>query len=308
MCGACRSHVGGLCIWSNKPTAPGGAVARRALDDGTQTTRLHWGYRINLALHRGRIEAGSMSVKVQGLCYDVVFGCPKRKAIAVAVADHADHDGGSVFPSIARIAAKVEWSERTVQRTLRELEAIGLLIVVNEGGAGPKDTREWRFDMQLLADLAAGHAKIVINKGDSESPLEGDSLTPLAVVRVTESALRVTGSTLKGDSPDTRTVNNHQLEPSSRERAPATETAALARENSAPRLIRSSDREWRRWIAWHEDRRQYKAADAFRQEGAMVVFGREPSETTKPPALPPPEGSEAWQRLVGAIRNPAGDQ
>jgi len=168
-----------------------------------------------------------MSVLVAGLCYEIPFGCPKRKAVAVALADHASHDGTKVFPAIALIARKVEFSERTVQRTLRDLEALGVLIVVSEGGAGPKSTREWAFDMDLLRRLASGESVIpkkgdspspleagnVPDKGDRETPLKGDSLSPLEAVRVTNETAKGDNRASKGDTPVTRTVTNHQLEP-----------------------------------------------------------------------------------------------
>lgn len=252
-----------------------------------------------------------MSVLVAGLCYEIAFGCPKRKAVAVALADHASHDGTKVFPSVALIAKKVEFSERTVQRTLRELEALGVLVVVSPGGAGPKDTREWYFDLHLLRDLAAGHAVIRENKGDSVTPLEGDCLSPLEVVRVTEPALRVTDGTAKGDSPVTRTVNNHQLEPSTREGARATESAARPRLQVA-RLVTSEDDEWRRWMVWLTEQGRHQARDQFEAEGEMVVFQPFPSADTAhdEPKLAPTEGSPKRAELIAKripqVRNPAG--
>lgn len=154
-----------------------------------------------------------MSALVMGLCYEVTFGCPRMKAVAVALGDHASHDGTKVFPSVALIARKVELSERTVQRTLRALEAAGVIVVVRDGGAGPGNTREWCFDLHLLRSVAEGKATLQIDKGDSVTPFKGDSLTPI------EEGLRVTPTTAKGDTRDTKgdtgdtqTSTNHQEE------------------------------------------------------------------------------------------------
>jgi len=179
-----------------------------------------------------------MSVLVAGLCYEIPFGCPKRKAVAVALADHASHDGTKVFPAVALIAKKVEFSERTVQRTLRELEALGVLIVVSPGGAGPRSTREWAFDVKLLRDLAAGVVSIS-KKGDSVTPLKGDSLSPLEPVRVTESTAKGDNGAAKGDSSVTRTVTNHQIEPT----VPLTDSEPDAARESAVGQFDKSDLE-----------------------------------------------------------------
>lgn len=82
------------------------------------------------------------------------FGTPTRKVLALALADHADDDGASIYPSIARLAEKCEIDRRTVQRQLRAFEEEGLLAVVSVGGTRGKDTREWKFDLTKLAVLA----------------------------------------------------------------------------------------------------------------------------------------------------------
>lgn len=222
-----------------------------------------------------------MSVLVAGLCYDIAFGCPKRKAVAVALADHASHDGTNVRPSIALIARKVEWSERTVQRALRDLEAIGLLTVVREGGNGPKATREWAFDMHLLRDLATGTHQIVADeKGDSETPSEGDRQTPFKVVRVSDRTLRVSETTPKGDTADTRTITNHQ-EPSARERAGATKSAP------APRTMRltETDVSWGAWLSEMEARGSPAMRAAAVKAGEIFVEDRWPDQNKPLPQI-----------------------
>ncbi len=53
-------------------------------------------------------------------------GGPTAKAVLVSMADHADEDG-ACFPSVARLAAHTELSERAVRSALRRLEAAGLV-------------------------------------------------------------------------------------------------------------------------------------------------------------------------------------
>ena len=95
------------------------------------------------------------------------------KPIAALLADIADDDGSSIFPSIARIA----WSigshdcdekapnERTVQRFMKELVDLGVLVFVGwrrnkkpvPGGAirkpaGPGATMEYWLDERALPE------------------------------------------------------------------------------------------------------------------------------------------------------------
>lgn len=62
--------------------------------------------------------------------------------LLLALADHADDQGGSIFPSVARIAHKTGWSARTVQRALRRLVDRGMLVQVAEAyGQKPREYR-----------------------------------------------------------------------------------------------------------------------------------------------------------------------
>lgn len=146
-----------------------------------------------------------MSGYVSGLCYEVKFGCPTTKAVAVALADHAWQDGTKAFPSIKLLSEKCEVSPRTVQRALRRLEDMGVLQVVRTGGSGPRDTREWRFDLHLLRTVAATESKQLIHndKGDTVSPLEDE-------LRVTPVTPKGDTGDAKGDTGVTRTFTNRQ--------------------------------------------------------------------------------------------------
>ena len=65
-----------------------------------------------------------------------------EKLIALAYADHAHHDGTSIFPAVKSVSRKTGYSPRSVQRITRKLEERGLLI---DDGEGPKGTRKWRM-------------------------------------------------------------------------------------------------------------------------------------------------------------------
>lgn len=70
------------------------------------------------------------------------------KLVALAYADHADHAGCNIWPSISLIAKKTGYNERQVQRITRDLEKRGILVA---DGMGKNNVRRWRMDMDALA-------------------------------------------------------------------------------------------------------------------------------------------------------------
>lgn len=69
---------------------------------------------------------------------------------ALCLADHADHDGGSIFPSVARIAKKTQQSERTIQRHLAAMRASGWLQVVKNSSGKPGEATTYRIPVELI--------------------------------------------------------------------------------------------------------------------------------------------------------------
>lgn len=143
-----------------------------------------------------------MSVKVMGLVWDAQIE-RGMKFILLAYADHADHEGGNIYPAIETIARKTGYDERSVQRLTSNLEQAGYLVLEGDsnraGGVG-KSTR-WRI------------------------PVKGDKLAPIPKgdkIRVE----RVTKKTLKGDkvSPDPSLTI---IKKTSRASAPPVKTQAI---------------------------------------------------------------------------------
>jgi DNA-binding transcriptional ArsR family regulator len=94
-----------------------------------------------------------MSIVVMKLVYQARLGSAARKAVATKLADHAQDDGSQVFPGLSRIAKETELSKSTVQRAIRDLLDAGILVLVEQGGSGPRDTSKYRFDLAKLAAL-----------------------------------------------------------------------------------------------------------------------------------------------------------
>ena len=68
--------------------------------------------------------------------------------LLLALADFASDDGGDVFPSVEKMAAKTRASRRTVQRNLRQLEDEGVLIEVRP--ASQRFPAEYRIVLEAL--------------------------------------------------------------------------------------------------------------------------------------------------------------
>ena len=183
-----------------------------------------------------------MSVRVMSLCYDARFGSANRKAVAVALADHADDKGANVYPSIARLVAKTELSERTVQRVLRELEKLGIIVTDTVGGEKglPKSTNEWHFDLTLLRNIADGRCQII----EAET---GVMVTPIEPGPVSPETGPVSGAILTGVTVTPEPSINHQ-EPSRRR---ASDRGARAqRDEDAPVAQIVIKPETPQWEAW----------------------------------------------------------
>lgn len=72
-----------------------------------------------------------MSSKIMGAVWDLDLPHHKQ-SILLAMADHADHLGNNVFPSVGLVAWKTGYSPRQTVRIVHELVKDGLLVLVNE--------------------------------------------------------------------------------------------------------------------------------------------------------------------------------
>jgi hypothetical protein len=128
-----------------------------------------------------------MSVKVMGMIWD--FPLPSsEKLILLAYADHADHDGNNIWPSIGLVARKTGLSRRTVQRITKKLQERDppLLILQGKGG-GVGRTNRWKIPLEnlkppdqngdtmtpIVEETASGDPQKV-----SMRPSKGDTMTP----------------------------------------------------------------------------------------------------------------------------------
>lgn len=91
-----------------------------------------------------------MSGKLVGMVFDFYPSGGGELLLAVKLADSANDDGTSIFPSVSTLAGQTRQSERTVQYQLRRMQAMGWLVLVREGfgggrGSGTGRAREYRI-------------------------------------------------------------------------------------------------------------------------------------------------------------------
>jgi len=131
------------------------------------------------------------------------------KFIATVYADHSWEDGTHAYPAVDTVAGITGLSDRTVQRYLRVLESLGMLIL---DGKGPRGTNKYKFPLESGKD---GSVRLSLQRGDSVTPQtgekkqadSGDSVSPRqAVGGDTES-----GDTESGDTGVTQ-INNPSLD------------------------------------------------------------------------------------------------
>ena len=102
-----------------------------------------------------------MSVAMVSMVLDCFPAGGSLRCLAVAIADAADDDGGSIYKSIATLAHQSVQSERTVQRTLPKLVAGGWLEVMSDASGGRGRATVYRIApswvMREVNKRATGH-------------------------------------------------------------------------------------------------------------------------------------------------------
>jgi hypothetical protein len=109
-----------------------------------------------------------MSVKAMSVVWESDL-TRAEKMILLAYADHADDEGGSVFPAVNRIAWKTGYSRRQVQRVTQGLVAYGYMSEVGKSRFG---TIVYHINLDHLPALPPYVG------GDSSTKIGGDILTP----------------------------------------------------------------------------------------------------------------------------------
>jgi hypothetical protein len=150
-----------------------------------------------------------------------------QKMALLAMCDWANDEGGSLHPSIARVAERVSCSERQAQRVIHGLVDTGWLVVVgNANGGAPGQARRYQINVDRLENVAFEAAKKsqkstknqpVFNGETGDTGVTGDTsgrVTSATQTGDIHDMRRVTSATKRGDTHVTLTTIEPPIEPS----------------------------------------------------------------------------------------------
>lgn len=144
-----------------------------------------------------------MSGKVMGWIWDAGISDKTEKYVLLAYADHADHDGGGIFPSMALIAWKTGVSERHLIRVKQKLILKGYMV---ELGISKYQTPIYKIIKGALPKRDEWRRKEPGRKANTPDT----SVTPDTVSGVTNEVIPLTTVVNTPDTSVTQTV----MEPS----------------------------------------------------------------------------------------------
>lgn len=114
-----------------------------------------------------------MSTKLTSLCWKLKLSATE-KVVLVRLADFANHDGTSIYPSVGRVADECGVSSRAVQLAIRGMMKTGILVQMQAGG-GRGRTSEYAIDIKVVERLLSEQSTNPeppsgIKQANSESP------------------------------------------------------------------------------------------------------------------------------------------
>ena len=187
------------------------------------------------------------------LVWEVPFPTQTQKLALLKLADHADDNGGSVWPSNDALSYQIGCDPRTIQRTIKELERAEIIKLTSKGGKGAGSTNRWKIDVEQLIRLAM--RELVLSRVDGQLQAvenKDGKLPPSNFARVTRTLRRVTqachaeGDTAMSPEPSF----NHHLEPSGASAGARDGSRTSPAEKVGPSFKLTPDRDRPQWNAW----------------------------------------------------------
>lgn len=124
-----------------------------------------------------------MSIKAISLVFRALLPNSSSKVVLLRLADFADSDGGSIFPSVPRIARDTQLSSSTVRRCIKLLVRIGVLerLPKPEG----KRSNHYFMNFRVLGQLSrtSDEALVQDRREPSSGQAEGVTVTPESSVK-----------------------------------------------------------------------------------------------------------------------------
>ncbi|MEQ1694408.1 MAG: helix-turn-helix domain-containing protein [Hyphomicrobiaceae bacterium] len=115
-----------------------------------------------------------MSIRVMTLVWDTPFPNVPAKMVALKLADCANDDGSSIYPSVPTVERATGCSASTIRKWLVAMQHCGLLSVIEHShGGAHKDTTVRAFDMGMLRALSEG--RLELREDEIEKPSEKDA-------------------------------------------------------------------------------------------------------------------------------------
>lgn len=248
-----------------------------------------------------------MSIQLMTLIWQIEFPTQSQLLVALKLADHANDEGTNCYPSRSRIAEMTQCSESTVKNALRAFREVGLLHVIAEGGKGPKSTTKYAFHMRLVHSLQRGDCRLVSDgekvklewpdMGSEFDPLKGLEFDPLEEKRGQLDGLRGQPDASKGSKALTPNHQETSKRNVTRADTRASDGARALSDAKKGHLVLPQDAEWADWLGFAR-KRLGKMADAFVQEGGMLVYDEYPHSDAQAPKLPPVFGSDKYLAAV----------
>lgn len=252
-----------------------------------------------------------------GYVWDVEFPTQSQKLLLLKMADHANDEGGSIWPSKETLARKIGASESTIQLCLKVFRNCGLLHVLEAGGNGPRSTTKYAINVELLVGLANGSCSIKgcsdvleiegepdCNKGSDFHPFKGSAGQGVEIRSHQPGDDKGSAQPSKGSAGRPQTFTKNLQEPSlARERAGdigASAPPAWKNKGLTQHRITDVDVQWNDWLRHLNACNRADLAEAAQTAGEMFVVGsRWPTACSKLPAIPGAGLTEVSKRIIG---------
>lgn len=258
-----------------------------------------------------------MSVRLMSMVWDIEFPTQSQKLLALKMADHANDEGGSIWPSKSRLARQTGASESTIQLGLKVFRQCGLLHVLEMGGIGPRSTTKYTLNVQLIEALSRGMCSLVgcsdnlelegdipIPKGLEIDPLEGSTEEGVDFRSHQPGGEKGVDLAAKGSAGRPQTINNNHHKESSGAPERASEGGArapAAKKQMVSLVVTPKDAQWDQWLNWLRAANRYDLEEAALHHREITVYGsRWPSSTSVLPHVEPLPGlTKRSQEMTG---------
>lgn len=105
-----------------------------------------------------------MSVKVMGMVFDATDISSTQKLVMLALADYANEEGRSIYPSVETISKRTSLTERAVRKTLSDLRKRGVIVIVKR--SGQHRANEYAIDVTTLKGMSRPAPDAPLKKSD----------------------------------------------------------------------------------------------------------------------------------------------